>query len=82
MGKSKLVDRGGVWPGCGGGRQEPPTLWALPLHLLLGEWPGRRQADLSCWASTTLTFPLICLQLAMAKRLQARRLDGIDHNPW
>ncbi|XP_013849369.1 kynurenine--oxoglutarate transaminase 1 isoform X1 [Sus scrofa] len=23
-----------------------------------------------------------CLLLAMAKRLQARRLDGIDHNPW
>ncbi|XP_060267711.1 kynurenine--oxoglutarate transaminase 1 isoform X11 [Ovis aries] len=25
---------------------------------------------------------LCCLQLTMAKRLQARRLDGIDHNPW
>lgn len=32
--------------------------------------------------STTLTFCSLCLQFAMSKRLQARRLDGIDHNPW
>lgn len=25
---------------------------------------------------------LLCLQLTMAKRLQARRLEGMEHNPW
>lgn len=34
------------------------------------------------WMTMTLTCHLLFLQLTMAKRMEARRLTGIDHNPW
>uniref|UniRef100_A0A8W4F9R2 Kynurenine--oxoglutarate transaminase 1 n=1 Tax=Sus scrofa TaxID=9823 RepID=A0A8W4F9R2_PIG len=46
---------------------------AICLHLVGPLWGQKSGASLTRCLHQTL---------AMAKRLQARRLDGIDHNPW
>ncbi|XP_040081261.1 kynurenine--oxoglutarate transaminase 1 isoform X3 [Oryx dammah] len=55
---------------------------AICLHLVRPLRGKKSGASLTRCLHQTLTLHLLCLQLTMAKRLQARRLDGIDHNPW
>lgn len=85
VGESRLVARGGIRRWEAGG--------ALPFS---SSWRGRRggcgHRAVASRGEPRLTLHLLCLQLTpcllcclqltMAKRLQARRLDGIDHNPW
>ena len=66
--------------GCEGWLEPILLLGSADLHLPprgAGLWPEK-----ICTSTTLTFFCSLCLQLTMAKRVQARRLDGIDHNPW
>ena len=85
VGNSRLVARGGARRGEAGGA----LLFASSQR---GGHGGCGHRAVASQSEPRLTLHLLCLQLTlcllcclqltMAKRLQARRLDGIDHNPW
>ncbi|XP_068836856.1 kynurenine--oxoglutarate transaminase 1 isoform X2 [Capricornis sumatraensis] len=84
--------RAGRWASPGWWRGEDPGAERLEEPCPSPPPGGCGHRAVASWGEPRLTLHLLCLQLTpcllcclqltMAKRLQARRLDGIDQNPW